>query len=279
MPNELGVSLIFNSLNKDYDQFVQNYNMRSMGKTIAELHAMWKLLEIGISKKAETPAVLVIVQIWALSGFEGVEEFLWKTLVEKENIGFDLARPLLYFRKRPPAKGVGLRVADSLTATAYPSNVAENIIDSENTSSEDGLLLVHPSTSSFPEAGEKSKAAGKRKLSADGLGEGSYHGDRAAIVTKVVLDASIKLVHSDEMGVLVAKLVRATIILGRCATFEEVAKLKEPFIVEKIITYRTSLKEEYDQAEDDLANASYSFLSEFTSSPYAFVEQLLSKKL
>ncbi|GJT14327.1 hypothetical protein Tco_0861369 [Tanacetum coccineum] len=29
MPNELGVSLILNSLNKDYDQFVQNYNMHS----------------------------------------------------------------------------------------------------------------------------------------------------------------------------------------------------------------------------------------------------------
>ncbi|GKA23278.1 hypothetical protein Tco_0709240 [Tanacetum coccineum] len=38
MPKELGVSLILNSLNKDNDQFVQNYNMHSMGKTIVELH-------------------------------------------------------------------------------------------------------------------------------------------------------------------------------------------------------------------------------------------------
>ncbi|GJR82148.1 hypothetical protein Tco_0152933, partial [Tanacetum coccineum] len=38
MPNELGVSLILNSLNKYYDQFIQNYNMHSMGKTLAELH-------------------------------------------------------------------------------------------------------------------------------------------------------------------------------------------------------------------------------------------------
>ncbi|GJX42035.1 hypothetical protein Tco_0257025 [Tanacetum coccineum] len=45
MPHELGLSLILNSLNKDYDQFVQNYNMYSMGKTIAELHAMLKLHE------------------------------------------------------------------------------------------------------------------------------------------------------------------------------------------------------------------------------------------
>ncbi|GKC50850.1 zinc finger, CCHC-type containing protein [Tanacetum coccineum] len=45
MPNELGVSLILTSLNKDYDQFIQNYNMHSMGKTIVELHATLKLHE------------------------------------------------------------------------------------------------------------------------------------------------------------------------------------------------------------------------------------------
>ncbi|GKB13008.1 hypothetical protein Tco_0846931, partial [Tanacetum coccineum] len=60
MPNELGVSLILNSLNKDYDQFVQNYNMHSMRKMIVELHAMLKLHEKGIPKKAATPDVLAI---------------------------------------------------------------------------------------------------------------------------------------------------------------------------------------------------------------------------
>ncbi|GJX22475.1 hypothetical protein Tco_0226920 [Tanacetum coccineum] len=54
MPKELGVSLIFNSLNKDNDQFIQNYNMLSMGKMLAELHAMLKLHEKGIPKKAES---------------------------------------------------------------------------------------------------------------------------------------------------------------------------------------------------------------------------------
>ncbi|GJR62538.1 retrotransposon protein, putative, ty1-copia subclass [Tanacetum coccineum] len=60
MPMELDLSLILNSLNKDYDHFVQNYNMHSMGKSIVELHAMLKLHEKGILKKAETPAVLAI---------------------------------------------------------------------------------------------------------------------------------------------------------------------------------------------------------------------------
>ncbi|GJR90438.1 hypothetical protein Tco_0214449 [Tanacetum coccineum] len=58
--DELGVSLILNSLNKDYALFAQKYNMHSMWKTIVELHAMLKLHEKGISKKAATPVVLSI---------------------------------------------------------------------------------------------------------------------------------------------------------------------------------------------------------------------------
>ncbi|GKE38868.1 zinc finger, CCHC-type containing protein, partial [Tanacetum coccineum] len=60
MPNELSVSLILSSLNKDYDQFVQNYNMHNIGKTIAELHVMLKIHEKCIPKKAKSPAVLAI---------------------------------------------------------------------------------------------------------------------------------------------------------------------------------------------------------------------------
>nr|GEZ63391.1 hypothetical protein [Tanacetum cinerariifolium] len=59
-PNKLGVSLILNFLNKDCDQFVQNYKMHSIRKTIAELHAMLKLHEKDILKKAKTPAMLAI---------------------------------------------------------------------------------------------------------------------------------------------------------------------------------------------------------------------------
>ncbi|PWA96308.1 zinc finger, CCHC-type [Artemisia annua] len=60
MPQILGVSLILTSLSKDYDQFVQIYNMHSMGKTIAQLHNMLKLAEKGMPKKA--PLVLAINQ-------------------------------------------------------------------------------------------------------------------------------------------------------------------------------------------------------------------------
>ncbi|GJY76690.1 hypothetical protein Tco_0481806 [Tanacetum coccineum] len=93
--------------------------------------------------------------------------------------------------------------------------------------------------------------------------------DRASVVAKVVPDAATKLIRSDEMGMLVAKLVKASIIYGRCAAFEEVAKLKEPFVMEKMARYRPSSKQEYDQAGDHLANASYPFLSRYVNDPYA----------
>ncbi|GJX56082.1 hypothetical protein Tco_0285979 [Tanacetum coccineum] len=67
--------------------------------------------------------------------------------------------------------------------------------------------------------------------------------------------------------------------LPKCAAFEEVAKLKESFVMEKMAGYRPSSKQEYDQAGDDLANASYPFLSKYVNDPYASLEQLLSKKL
>nr|GEU83772.1 hypothetical protein [Tanacetum cinerariifolium] len=55
MPLVLGLNLILTSLLKDYDQFVQNYNMHYIGKTIHELHAMLKLTEKELKKnKANT---------------------------------------------------------------------------------------------------------------------------------------------------------------------------------------------------------------------------------
>ncbi|GKB08909.1 hypothetical protein Tco_0837221, partial [Tanacetum coccineum] len=66
--------------------------------------------------------------------------------------------------------------------------------------------------------------------------------DRAAVVSKVIPDAAMKLVRSDDLG------------------------------------YRPLSKEEYHQAGDALANASYPFLAEYVLNPYASLEQLLSKK-
>nr|GFC62879.1 zinc finger, CCHC-type [Tanacetum cinerariifolium] len=54
------VSLILVSLNKNFDSFVQNYNMHDMGKTMNELHAMLKLHEETLPKKDANPTLLAI---------------------------------------------------------------------------------------------------------------------------------------------------------------------------------------------------------------------------
>nr|GEV73767.1 zinc finger, CCHC-type [Tanacetum cinerariifolium] len=56
----LGVNMILTLISMDYDQFVQNYNMHGIGKTIPELHAMLKLEEKDMLKK--THAVLATRQ-------------------------------------------------------------------------------------------------------------------------------------------------------------------------------------------------------------------------
>ncbi|GJY21911.1 zinc finger, CCHC-type containing protein [Tanacetum coccineum] len=52
----LAVSLILVSLRKEYDCFVQNYNMHSMEKTVNELHAMLKLHDQTLPKR-DAPAL------------------------------------------------------------------------------------------------------------------------------------------------------------------------------------------------------------------------------
>ncbi|GKD99352.1 hypothetical protein Tco_1387336, partial [Tanacetum coccineum] len=56
MTQNLSVNLILVSLRKEYEGFVQNYNMHSMGKTVNELHAMLKLHEQTLPPKEVAPA-------------------------------------------------------------------------------------------------------------------------------------------------------------------------------------------------------------------------------
>ncbi|GKF06626.1 hypothetical protein Tco_0037294 [Tanacetum coccineum] len=60
MTQNLSVSLILVPLRKEYDSFVQNYNMHSMGKTVTELHAMLKLHEQTLPSKEVAPALHAI---------------------------------------------------------------------------------------------------------------------------------------------------------------------------------------------------------------------------
>ncbi|GJT23042.1 retrotransposon protein, putative, ty1-copia subclass [Tanacetum coccineum] len=56
----LGVSLILVGLSKEYDNFVHNYNIHNMGKTVNELHVMLKLHEETLPKKVVAPALHAI---------------------------------------------------------------------------------------------------------------------------------------------------------------------------------------------------------------------------
>ncbi|GKC36911.1 zinc finger, CCHC-type containing protein [Tanacetum coccineum] len=57
----LGVSLILIGLRKEFDGFIHNYNMHSMGKTVDEFHAMLKLHEQTLTlPKNNAPALYVI---------------------------------------------------------------------------------------------------------------------------------------------------------------------------------------------------------------------------
>nr|GEX79948.1 UDP-arabinopyranose mutase 2-like [Tanacetum cinerariifolium] len=57
----LGVSLILIGLRKEYDGFVQNYNMHIMGKIVNELHAILKLHEKTLTlPKSNAPALHAI---------------------------------------------------------------------------------------------------------------------------------------------------------------------------------------------------------------------------
>ncbi|GJY27566.1 hypothetical protein Tco_0403333 [Tanacetum coccineum] len=101
---------------------------------------------------------------------------------------------------------------------------------------------------------------------------------RAEVVSKVVPYVDIDLVQSDEIAMLVGKLVSFAIFYGRCTAFEEVADMKEPFDMAKVKGYMPSYKKEHTKGGNDLSTATFPFLSEVVVDPSASVEVLLSKK-
>ncbi|GJW95786.1 hypothetical protein Tco_0175458 [Tanacetum coccineum] len=102
--------------------------------------------------------------------------------------------------------------------------------------------------------------------------------DMREVVSKVVPYVAMELVHSDDMGSLVGKLVSSAIVYGRCRAFEQVADIKEPFDLSKMKVYLSSYKKEYTQASNDLATTTFPWLDEFMVDPLDPIEALLSKK-
>ncbi|GJZ94288.1 hypothetical protein Tco_0666491 [Tanacetum coccineum] len=102
--------------------------------------------------------------------------------------------------------------------------------------------------------------------------------DRREVVSKVIPYVAMELIHSDDMGSLVGKLVSSAIVYRRCRAFEQVADMKETFDLSKVKGYRSSYKKDHTQASNDLATATFPWLDEFTADPSAPIEDLLLKK-
>ena len=49
-PNELAIDMVLNSLSGAYKQFIVNFNMNNMEKTLMELHDMLKSAEVSMGK-------------------------------------------------------------------------------------------------------------------------------------------------------------------------------------------------------------------------------------
>nr|GEV09617.1 hypothetical protein [Tanacetum cinerariifolium] len=102
--------------------------------------------------------------------------------------------------------------------------------------------------------------------------------DRREVVSKFVPYATEKLVHSDDMGSLVGRLVSFAILYGMCRAYEQVADMKKPFDLSKVKGYCSSYKKDHTQASNDLAITTFPWLDEFMADPSASIEALLLKK-
>ncbi|GJY08325.1 hypothetical protein Tco_0375379 [Tanacetum coccineum] len=102
--------------------------------------------------------------------------------------------------------------------------------------------------------------------------------DRREVVSKVVLYAVMELVHNDDMGILVGRLVSSAILYRRCRAYEQVADMKVPFDLSKVKGYHSSYKKDHTQASKDFATATFPWLDEFVVDPLAPIEVLFSKK-
>ncbi|GKB55310.1 hypothetical protein Tco_0906063 [Tanacetum coccineum] len=102
--------------------------------------------------------------------------------------------------------------------------------------------------------------------------------DKRDVVSKVVPYATMELVHSDELGRLVGKLVSSAITYGHYRVYERIAAMKEPFDLSKAKGYHSSYQKDHTQASNDFATTIFPWLDEFIADATALIETLLSKK-
>ncbi|GJR87060.1 hypothetical protein Tco_0211071 [Tanacetum coccineum] len=177
-------------------------------------------------------------------------------------------------------------------SVVLPANVADNIVDSSNTSSDDELpssasphifspwRLVRrqkgsagKGTCSMPSRGSPHRRAeGARCSEASkvdvGLGSSFLH------CIKPRANLAIHFERGGQEGIrpmfeLEKKCNESLQDLDKSSLVSDMRSKIETLQGQKMPGYRTSSKDEYDRAGEDMANAFYPFLSEFTSNPYA----------
>nr|GFA90525.1 hypothetical protein [Tanacetum cinerariifolium] len=94
--------------------------------------------------------------------------------------------------------------------------------------------------------------------------------DRRDVVSKVVPYAAMELLHSDELGMLVGKLVSFAITYG--------CDYEGAFDLSKAKGYHSSYQKDHTQASNDFANTTFPWLDKFVADAAALNETLLSKK-
>ncbi|GJY21090.1 hypothetical protein Tco_0393656 [Tanacetum coccineum] len=168
----------------------------------------------------------------------------------------------LAFLPKEPSPGFGIGSLSTSVNKEPPKDVEEPKVQPTEVTAESGesskadVFVVHPGSVAARIKEMKCKTRG-----------GS-----------VVPYAAMELVHSDELGRLVGKLVSFAITYGRCRAYEQVVAIKEPFDLSKVKGYRSSYQKEHTQASNDFSTAMFPWLDEFVVDAAAPIEALLSKK-
>nr|GEV21965.1 hypothetical protein [Tanacetum cinerariifolium] len=155
-------------------------------------------------------------------------------------------------------------------SVVHPSNIVKNIVDSHNISSDEGRLsLISPDAPLYLEEGKRSMVARKRKVTGDASSPLDVDSDPdihefpsnkelkdatdyhwvVAQVTPPSWKPYLREISTEQLRDTHDK---AYMQSGQwplqCTTFEEVAELKKPFVLEEMPGYRLFSKEEYDRA-------------------------------
>ncbi|GKE91321.1 hypothetical protein Tco_1572416 [Tanacetum coccineum] len=141
---ELAIDFIFNSINKEYKQFILSYNMNNVeGGTVAELHNMLKTVERGIDQKS-IDVLVVENETHGKNGgrWKGRESKGKKNNSSKKNYLMDL-NP----RKGIPAtsaekKGTGRELIQMVQAKKDKENIAKTLEMKQSTEQKLRLQLM-----------------------------------------------------------------------------------------------------------------------------------------